>query len=73
MSPEPSPFDGYTIEGHVRAADIERLLTERLDAIGLSVPGMPADASGMGSGDTPYDVLLVKADGSTDVFASYPR
>ena len=65
--------DGYAIEGHVPAAEIARLLTERPDAIGLSVPGMPADAPGMGSGDTPYDVLLVKADGSTEVFASYPR
>ncbi|MEN3793418.1 DUF411 domain-containing protein [Fulvimarina sp. MAC3] len=66
-------IDGYAIEGHVPAAEIERLLTERPDAIGLSVPGMPADAPGMGSGDTPYDVFLVKADGSTEVFASYPR
>ncbi|MCK5934344.1 MAG: hypothetical protein KAG89_19500 [Fulvimarina manganoxydans] len=61
------------MEGHVRAAEIERLLTERLDAIGLSVPGKPADAPGMGLGDTPYDVLLVNADGSTEVFASYPH
>lgn len=65
--------DGYAIEGHVPAAEIERLLTERPQAIGLSVPGMPADAPGMGSGDTPFDVLLVKADGSTEVLASYPR
>ncbi|MER0239324.1 DUF411 domain-containing protein [Fulvimarina sp. MAC8] len=66
-------IDGYAIEGHVPASDIKRLLTEKPEAIGLSVPGMPADAPGMGNGDTPYDVLLVKEDGSSEVFASYPR
>lgn len=34
-------IDGYVIEGHVPAADIRRLLSERPDAIGLTVPGMP--------------------------------
>ncbi|EAU40072.1 hypothetical protein FP2506_02485 [Fulvimarina pelagi HTCC2506] len=66
-------IDGYAIEGHVPAAEIKRLLTEKPDAIGLSVPGMPADAPGMGSGDTPYEVLLVKENGSSEVFARYPR
>src|SRR5262245_38673211 len=32
---------GYTIEGHVPAADILRLLKERPKAKGLAVPGMP--------------------------------
>ena len=65
--------DGYVIEGHVPSAEIDRLLAERPDAVGLTVPGMPQDAPGMGTGDTPYDVLLVGKDGSTKVFASYPR
>ncbi len=65
--------DGYAIEGHVPAADIRRLLEERPEAIGLSVPGMPADAPGMGTGSEPYEVLLVKADGSTGSFARYPK
>ena len=34
-------IDSYVLEGHVPAADIRRLLTERPDAIGLAVPGMP--------------------------------
>lgn len=65
---------GYTIEGHVPATDIRRLLRERPDAIGLSVPGMPLGSPGMDFGDDrqPYDVLLVHRDGSTEVFASYP-
>src|SRR6056297_475789 len=42
--------DGFVVEGHVPAADIERLLTERPDAIGLSVPGMPIGSPGMEMG-----------------------
>ena len=39
---------GFLIEGHVPAAAIDRLLDERPDAIGLALPGMPADSPGMG-------------------------
>lgn len=65
---------GYTIEGHVPAREIRRLLTERPDAIGLSVPGMPLGSPGMDFGDDreAFDVLLIRHDGSTETFASYP-
>jgi hypothetical protein len=65
--------EGYVIEGHVPAADIKRLLTDKPDAIGLTVPGMPIGAPGMEAGDRrePYDVLLVRRDGTTEVFARY--
>jgi hypothetical protein len=65
---------GYFIEGHVPAADIKRLLSVRQKAKGLTVPGMPAGSPGMEvpSGRVePYEVLLVRVDGSTSVFASY--
>ena len=67
-------IDGYVIEGHVPAADVERLLAERPDAIGLAVPQMPYGSPGMGEAGAdadPYDVLLIRRDGSTEVFASY--
>lgn len=32
---------GYVVEGHVPAADIQRLLKEKPKAIGISVPSMP--------------------------------
>lgn len=32
---------GYVVEGHVPASDVKRLLAERPDAKGLTVPGMP--------------------------------
>ena len=64
---------GYAIEGHVPADDIKRLLTEKPDAIGLSVPGMPIGSPGMeqGSQRDKYDVLLVLRDGRTKVYQSH--
>lgn len=64
---------GYVVEGHVPAADIRRLLAERPDAVGLSVPGMPIGSPGMEAGNErePYDVLLVRRDGTTEVFSSH--
>ena len=63
---------GYAIEGHVPAREIRRLLAERPKARGLTVPGMPAGSPGMESNKPqPYDVLLVRPDGTTAVFQSY--
>lgn len=67
---------GYYIEGHVPAEEVQRLLTERPEAWGLAVAGMPAGAPGMEMPDgsvQPYEVLLVMADGSTEIFARYPK
>ena len=66
-------IDGYIIEGHVPAPDIKRLVAEKPDAIGLTVPGMPGGSPGMEQGAKydPYKVLLVKKDGSTEVFSNY--
>lgn len=66
-------INGYTIEGHVPAADVDRLLEERPDARGLTVPGMPAGSPGMEMGDRKdaYDVLLFDEDG-TEVFSHHP-
>lgn len=66
-------IDGYVIEGHVPAMDIQRLLTERPDAIGLTVPGMPVGSPGMEMGNQrdAFDTLLVLRDGSTVVFTSH--
>lgn len=62
----------YVIEGHVPAEDIMRLFREKPDAAGLVVPGMPASSPGMNTAlNKPYDVYLLKNDGSTEVFASH--
>lgn len=62
---------GYLIEGHVPASDIRRLLKEKPKAKGLAVPGMPIGSPGMeqGAQQDPYNVLLIRPDGSTQVYS----
>jgi hypothetical protein len=64
----------YVLEGHVPAREIERLLAERPDAVGLAVPGMPLGSPGMdfGKDRDAFDVLLLRRDGTTEAFARYP-
>ena len=68
--------DGYVIEGHVPAADIQKLLKERPAIHGLAVPAMPVGSPGMevpGVKPQPYDVLALHKDGKTEVFSSYNK
>lgn len=65
---------GYFVEGHVPAEDVKRLLAEKPDAKGLTVPGMPMGSPGMEVPDgrvQPYAVELVARDGSTSAFAHH--
>ncbi len=64
----------YFIEGHVPFDDIRRLLAERPDARGLTVPGMPLGSPGMEQGNRrqAFDVYLVDDQGDTSVFNHYP-
>lgn len=64
---------GYVVEGHVPAADIKKLLAQKPKARGIAVAGMPAGSPGMeaGSFKQPYETILIKADGSTSVFARH--
>jgi len=63
---------GYVVEGHIPAADIQRLLKEKPKALGLAVPSMPPGSPGMESSKPiPYQTLLVQSDGSTRVFARH--
>ncbi len=49
---------GYVVEGHVPMNAIERLLSEKPEVYGITVPGMPYGSPGMGSDpDARYDVL----------------
>lgn len=65
--------NGYVIEGHVPAADIQRLLREKPKVAGLAVPGMPIGSPGMeiGNRKDAYDVIAFNRDGTTRVFAKH--
>jgi hypothetical protein len=66
--------DGYVVEGHVPAEDIARMLKERPEIAGLTVPGMPVGSPGMEvpSGDKErYDVLSFDKSGGTGVYARH--
>ncbi len=63
---------GYAFEGHIPAKFIKQFLKENhsTDVIGLSVPGMPLGSPGMQVGDSfqPYSILLLKTDGSYEIY-----
>ena len=63
--------DGYVVEGHVPADVVARMLSERPDVAGITVPGMPIGSPGMeGENPVPYDVLAFSSDGRTEVYES---
>jgi hypothetical protein len=56
-----STLAGYTVEGHVPADVLRKLLRERPKATGIAVPGMPIGSPGMEMEGRPgraYDVVL---------------
>ena len=64
--------NGYLIEGHVPAPDIDRLLAQKPTIAGLAVPGMPSGSPGMeGSVPQHYQVLSFDKTGKTGVFAKH--
>jgi hypothetical protein len=66
--------EGYVIEGHVPAADVQRLLRDRPPVVGIAAPGMPLGSPGMEVGDRidPYTVFAFTEDGDPTVFAHHP-
>jgi hypothetical protein len=65
--------DGFVFEGHVPARYVREFLENPpAGALGLAVPAMPVGSPGMEYKDefTPYDVLLLKEDGSVEVYAA---
>ncbi|MEP6766170.1 MAG: DUF411 domain-containing protein [Gemmatimonadaceae bacterium] len=61
----------YVFEGHVPADVVQKFLTEKPVARGLSVPGMPNGSPGMeGPTKDKYDVVLFERSGKTRVYAS---
>ena len=66
--------DGYALEGHVPAADVRRLLSERPAVLGLAVPGMPIGSPGMEVPNVkpqPYNVMSFDRLGQLKVYSSH--
>ncbi len=64
--------DGYTVEGHVPAADVQKMLKERPKITGIAVPGMPAGSPGMEGGTKqPYDTVAFTKGGAKTVYAAH--
>ena len=62
----------YFIEGHVSASDIKRLLKEKPDIKGLSVPGMPMGSPGMeGHRKDKYNVIAIDKNNNATVYSSH--
>lgn len=60
----------YTVEGHVPADLIHKMLKEKPSIAGLAVPGMPMGSPGMeGAIKEKYDVLTFDRAGRTTVYA----
>ncbi|MGZ4999654.1 MAG: DUF411 domain-containing protein [Methylomonas sp.] len=66
-------LDGYVIEGHVPAGDIQKLLQAKPKVLGLSAPGMPMGSPGMETGGQTqdYKVMSFDKDGKVEVFAEH--
>ncbi|MBS3953709.1 MAG: DUF411 domain-containing protein [Methylomicrobium sp.] len=66
-------IDGYVVEGHVPAADIEKMLKDKPKIAGLSVPGMPMGTPGMemGGRKDPYQVISFDKDNNQQIYNSY--
>lgn len=56
-------IDKYVVEGHVSAATIRKLLAERPDIKGVSLPGMPEGSPGMsGRKREPWEIYEIGSD-----------
>lgn len=61
---------GYFVEGHVPIATFNRLLAERPDVNGITLPGMPTGSPGMGGPKTePFTIHAVASGGRASIYA----
>ena len=67
--------NGYVIEGHVPVVEINRLLSDKPDVLGIAVAGMPVGSPGMeieGFDSESYDVVTFDGEGRIEIYSSYP-
>lgn len=57
-------IDGYVVSGHVPVGTVNKLLTERPDIKGVTLPGMPMGSPGMsGTKGGPFEMLEIQKSG----------
>ena len=73
MSCHTAVVNGYAVEGHVPAADVQRLLKTKPAVKGIAVPGMPIGSPGMEQGDRrdAYVVVSFDDEGRIGEFQKY--
>src|SRR3546814_420042 len=61
-------IDGYVVDGHVPVNIVRKLLRDRPDIVGITLPGMPTGSPGMGGEKTaPFTVFSVPKNGGTPI------
>ena len=66
--------NGYVVEGHVPAADVQRMLKEKPAIAGIAVGGMPIGSPGMETPfvkEEPFNVTSFDKSGALRVFAKH--
>ncbi|MBU2145846.1 MAG: DUF411 domain-containing protein [Alphaproteobacteria bacterium] len=57
-------IDGYVVDGHVPVNTVRKLLSERPDIAGVTLPGMPLGSPGMGGQKTgSFEVYSITKEG----------
>lgn len=59
--------DGYVVVGHVPADAIRKMLKDRPDIAGISVPGMPSGSPGMEGPKEPFNIVSFDKTGKVTV------
>lgn len=63
--------DKYVVDGHVPFKTLDKLLTERPDIRGISLPGMPQGSPGMSGAKTaPFTIYEISNDAEPRVYAT---
>ena len=58
--------EGYVVDGHVPLSALLKLLSEKPDIVGITLPGMPAGSPGMGgSKNASFVIYSLNKDGGT--------
>ena len=62
-------IDDYVVSGHVPIGTVNRLLSERPDIKGVTLPGMPMGSPGMSGAKTEPFTIYAVGDGKPSVYA----